>query len=276
MEIQQSPQYANYIRSLKWTVLDTPHGYFYIKKLPFLGGLLKIQRVLTLPPLKTLLPIISNYRIHTISIEPDSRIKNQTLKKWLATLPPNIRINTDYFLPTKTIRVNLLRTEHQIFQAFSEAKRRAVRRAQKNMITITQSSDIQSFIRLKNKAAGFLGSMTTYGIDKLWNIFPEKNKTILFATSNQQYVGEILLLFWDSVAYYWIAGATKKGKKLFAPTLLVWEALNVAKARGAEAFDFVGVWDERLPHKNLQWKGFTKFKEGFGGTALYYPLLLTK
>jgi len=59
---------------------------------------------------------------------------------------------------------------------------------------------------------------------------------------------------------------------LFAPTLLVWEALKLAKNRGAKQFDFVGVWDERIPNKFHEWKGFTKFKEGFGGAAQYYPL----
>jgi lipid II:glycine glycyltransferase (peptidoglycan interpeptide bridge formation enzyme) len=68
-------------------------------------------------------------------------------------------------------------------------------------------------------------------------------------------------------------GATKKGKKLFAPTLLVWEALKVSKKRKMKYFDFIGVWDERTPRKNTEWKGFTKFKEGFGGKELYYPMI---
>ena len=67
-------------------------------------------------------------------------------------------------------------------------------------------------------------------------------------------------------------GATKEGKKLFAPPLLVWEALKVSKQRKMKRFDFVGVWDERLPRGNDSWKGFTKFKEGFGGNQVHYPI----
>lgn len=273
MEIQQSPIYAAYIRSLHWNVVGNAGKYFYIKTLPLLGGILKIQRVESLPSVSDVLEIIKQYRIHTIAIEPDSSVSHKSLQSWLARLPPKIRKNTDYFLPTKTIRISLTSNIEKIFNNFSEAKRRAVRRAQKNTITIYQSNDIKTFVRMKNKSAGFLGSITTYGIDKLWSLCLPKNAMVLLAKSNHEtVVGGILLLFWDNIAYYWIAGASKEGKKLFAPTLLVWEALKLAKEKKCRALDFVGVWDERLPQKNLQWKGFTKFKEGFGGTALYYPI----
>jgi lipid II:glycine glycyltransferase (peptidoglycan interpeptide bridge formation enzyme) len=79
-------------------------------------------------------------------------------------------------------------------------------------------------------------------------------------------------VFWEKTAYYWIAGATREGKKLFAPTLLVWEALKVAKRHGMKQFDFVGIWDDRKPTEHHDWLGFTRFKEGFGGTPFYYPI----
>ncbi|MEK7119530.1 MAG: peptidoglycan bridge formation glycyltransferase FemA/FemB family protein, partial [Patescibacteria group bacterium] len=199
-------------------------------------------------------------------------------------------------------------SEDEIFKRFSEAKRRAVRRTIKHHVLIRESSDIHVLINIKNKSAGLFGFITTTGVDKLWHIFAPKHAAILLAyksknsstlssrppsrdpsshhflnwipgsfakqrtRNDNKIVGGILLLFYDSVAYYWIAGATREGKKLFAPTLLVWEAITLAKKRGSRLFDFVGVWDERLPNENNNWKGFTKFKEGFGGTELYYPI----
>lgn len=266
MEIQQSPIYAEYIRKLKWVVEKIDENYIFIKPFFLIGGLMKIQRADTLPSVKKLLPFFKKYHIRTIAVEPAS-------ETWLKTLPKNIKINKDYFLPTKTVRVDVTATEDQIFNKFSEAKRRAVRRAQKNNIKIQLSNNIKTFLKLKNKTAGHFGFITTYGIDTLWEIFPDENKTILLATYENKPVGGILMLFWDSIAYYWIAGATRKGKKLFAPTLLVWEALKESKKRKCECLDFVGVWDERLPDKNRAWLGFTKFKEGFGGEELYYPIL---
>ena len=116
----------------------------------------------------------------------------------------------------------------------------------------------------------------------MWKLFSPKHAAILLAYTDHSsfnihhstfnVVGGILLIFWQKIAYYWVAGATKKGKKQFAPTLLVWEALKIAKKRGCTSFDFVGVYDERLPAYSRDWKGFTKFKEGFGGREVWYPI----
>lgn len=276
MELQQSSLYASYIRSLGWIVEEIDGEYVYIKKLIFLKSLLKIQRVTKLPDLKKLKPLLDRYNVGTIAIEPDSKITSTQLAHWLKHIPVGIKINMDYFLPTETIRVDLLRTTDKIFQSFSEAKRRAVRRSQNLGISVEQSNDIRTFIKTKNKAAGFLGSITTYGVNKLWPIFAPKHANILLARNMKgKIVGGILLLYWHNLAYYWIAGATHEGKKLFAPTLLVWEALKLAKSHKCKNLDFVGVWDPRLPNMNKQWLGFTKFKEGFGGYTVSYPLCQT-
>ena len=68
-----------------------------------------------------------------------------------------------------------------------------------------------------------------------------------------------------------MAAANREGKKSFAPTLLAWEALKFAKKQGCAIFDFEGVFDERFTTQSPAWKGFSKFKEGFGGKSVYYP-----
>jgi lipid II:glycine glycyltransferase (peptidoglycan interpeptide bridge formation enzyme) len=161
-----------------------------------------------------------------------------------------------------------------IFGNFSEAKRRAVRRAKKYGVFIRQSHAIYDLIAVKNASAGFLGCITTHGARELWDTFSPDHASILLAykPDSSRPIGGILLIFHTQTAYYWIAGATREGKNFFAPTLLVFEAMKLSKEKGMKWFDFIGVWDERIPKKNTQWKGFTKFKEGFGGSELYYPV----
>ena len=275
MEIQQSSYYADFIRSLDWIVEKIDESYVFIKPFPVIGALAKIQRVTRLPRKSALLPILKKYRVRTLAIEPDSRVHQRDFSRWCRNIAPYVRLNRDPFIPTKTIRVDLASLENEIFCQFTEAKRRAVRRAQKNHVTIQQSDDVQTFFRLKHRSAGFLGFITTQGIDRLWDVLPEENKLVLlaYASTSPTPIAGIFLIFWKRVAYYWIAAATREGKRLFAPTLLVWEALKVSKKRGCASLDFLGVWDERNPHDHHEWKGFTKFKEGFGGKPLYYPLL---
>lgn len=272
-EIQQSPLYAHYMTRLKWTVLTVDGVQVFIRRFPLFGSMIKIHRPEKLPRLTILQPILVKFRISTLVIEPIASQDQKILSQWCQKVSKIVKLyKGTAFLPTKTIRVNLAFSEKEIFHRFSEAKRRAVRRAVKLGVTIQKSSDIKGLITIKNKSSGLFGFITTTGIDKLWDTFAPKNATILLAYNRDKIIGGVLLLFWDNVAYYWIAGSTTYGKKLFAPTMLAWEALRVSKKRRCKNFDFVGVWDERTPTFNRDWFGFTKFKEGFGGVPVYYPL----
>lgn len=269
MELQQSSVYAEYISSLKWKIIMADGIRMFYKKIPFLGGLLKIQRPATLPNVTKL---IRELHIATVAIEPTQNQDIRKYKAWVKKLSTHCRVVRSVYLPTKTILVDLKPKEEIIFQRFSEAKRRAVRKATKNGVIVTESQDIKNLIRIKNKSGGFLGFITTIGTDTFWNIMAPKHATILLAHRNNKLVAGVLLVFWNKTAHYWIAGATHEGKKFFAPTLLVWEALRLSKKRGAKLFDFLGVWDERKPSEHNDWKGFTRFKEGFGGVVCYYPV----
>lgn len=276
MEIQQSPLYARCLQSLGWQTPKVDGFYVFIKKFPLIGGFAKIQRVQKLPNVKKLVSILKRDGVRRIVVEPDASINQTQFSRWCADMSKRVKILTSPYLATKTRIIDLQPSEEDIFQGFSEGKRRAVRRATTHGVVISESRDIDSFLMLKNRSAGFLGFITTTGIKPLWNIFAPPHATILLAysqTNSSRPVGGVLLLFWDKIAYYWLAAATRQGKKLFAPTLLVWETLKLAKKKGCTQFDFVGVWDERIPKMNHNWRGFTKFKEGFGGKPRYYPIV---
>lgn len=137
---------------------------------------------------------------------------------------------------------------------------------------VKTSSNINDFVKLKNQTAGFLGFLTTTTLKPLWQCFAPNNISILLAfLQEQKYVAGILMLFWKNTAYYWMAASTKQGDKNYAPSLLVWQALKLAKKKGCNIFDFEGIYDERFPSVNKNWLGFTKFKNGFGGKEIYYP-----
>jgi lipid II:glycine glycyltransferase (peptidoglycan interpeptide bridge formation enzyme) len=312
MELQQSSPYKKYITQLHWTVLTLDGVNIFVKKIPFMGVIAKIQRPITLPYIPKLIPFLKKHQVSRIIVEPTMDTDQTIFHGYMHSLSKFFTIHAESFLPTKTIRVDLTVPEKMLFDTFTEAKRRAVRKAIKNLVGLQESHDIRDLIKIKSTSAGLFGGITTYGIDKLWKLLYPEHATILLAYSSSHLinsssrstylssrppsrdlkmpdssfakasvdrqvrhdtiVGGVLLIFYDHIAYYWIAGATKKGKKLFAPTLLVWEALKVSKQRGCKQFDFVGVFDERAPKQFTSWKGFTKFKEGFGGKELYYPI----
>ena len=285
MDLQQSHPYLSYIRKLGWKVTEIDNVSIIHRHFFLIGGIAKLQRTEVLPEINHLKDFIKQYKIKLIAIEPAVNISQDYLVSYCTSLRSYVKLNSSPFLPTKTIILDLSKPENEIFKHFSEAKRRAIRKAAKNNVTVIMSDDIDEMIRIKSKSAGFLGILTTYGLSQLWQTFKPKNAIILLAQHNGisrlspksiNIIGGVFLIIWEKTAYYWIVGATFQGKKLFAPTLLVWEAIKTAKQRGCTSFDFVGVWDERFPKVNKEWLGFTKFKEGFGGRELYYPIAMLR
>ncbi len=276
INIRQTSLYAKYIRSLGWIVETIDGVNIFIRKFPLLPGVIKIQRPDKLPALDKLKKLMRKYHANSITVEPNY--------KWKLKIG-NWKLSSDPYIHTKTFHIDLMSSEKDIFNRFTPAKRRAVRRSQKNNIKIEISDNIEAFIKLKNKSAGmFLGFLTTYGFTrKLWKIFyPDHARVILAYKNNLQptihnsqpsrkYLAGILLLYIDSIAYYWMAAASYEGKKSFAPTLCVWEALKFSKKQGCKIFDFEGVYDERFPARQSNWQGFSKFKQGFGSKPIYYP-----
>lgn len=272
LELQQSPLYWRYVEKLGWTVLCIDGVAVFLKKIPLLGMFAKIQRPALLPSISKVIPVLRQYRTNILAVDAHPSQNQKELEMWLLSLSKFFRISTSLYLQTKTVIIDTSKSESDIFQACSPAKRRGIRRAEKNNVRVVQSENIYDLIAVKNTSEGLFGAITTYGIDKLWNIFYPNHAEILLAYWEKKIVAGVLLLLYEKTAYYWIAGATRQGKKVFAPTLLVWEALKYSKKHGCSRFDFVGVWDERMPAYYKDWIGFTKFKEGFEGIPLYYPI----
>jgi len=276
MELQQTPEYLSYLSRLGWNVCRVQRASYVWRTIPLAGNFAKIQRADVLPDSSALISSFKLHHIRTIALEPSQAISQEKLSAYARELKgAGFHISTSQFLATKTIIVDLTHPLTAIFSNFTDAKRRAVRKAQKNGVFVVQTSSIKDVINTKNISAGFLGFITTHGIRQMCETLKPADVAGLLAYEKNNItnpIGCILLVFSGKTAYYWIAGATHRGKKLFAPSLLIWEAIQRAKNHGSEGLDFLGVWDERMPNQNNEWKGFTKFKEGFGGRVEYFPI----
>lgn len=281
LNIRQTSLYADFMRRINWQVEEIDGVYFFIKKIPLLPAVVKIQRPNHLPAEDKLELLMRKYHASSIVVEPNFNLKLE-IGNW--------KLVHDPYIHTKTLHIDLTADEQTIFNRLTPAKRRAVRRAQKLGVAVEVSDDIESFIRLKNRTTGFfLGFLATRGfLRPLWQTFAPDYARVLLAflprtqsrinltkfpigRIDKKIVAGILLLYLNKVAYYWMAAASETGKKHFAPTLLVWEALKFSKSQGCTVFDFEGVFDERFPKKSRDWQGFSRFKEGFGGDPVYYP-----
>lgn len=277
-DIRQSPQFARFMEDLGWVSDKIAGSYIYLRKFPITGYFAKIPRPDCLPSKKDFEEIRRKYRIFKMNIAPFITTDDKKYRQYkISLMKSGFSINTSPFNPTTTFLIDLTVNEDSLFNGFTEAKRRAVRRALKNEVAVKESDDINSFIKIRQKQYFPAGFLLKDEMQKIWkNFLPQNGSLLLAYDKDKTPVAGILLLYYDRVAYYWYASALKRGKKLFAPTLLVWEALKLAKKRGCKIFDFEGIYDERFPKASQSWVGFTKFKEGFGGKKVVYTENFTK
>ncbi|MCA9691491.1 MAG: GNAT family N-acetyltransferase [Nannocystaceae bacterium] len=91
---------------------------------------------------------------------------------------------------------------------------------------------------------------------------------LITARAADRLLGVIYLLLHDRVATYFAAFSCAEARPLRVPTGLVFRALACAVAEGCDLFDLCGLWDPRHPDRYPRWRGFTRFKQRFGGVSV--------
>lgn len=275
-DLRQTKEYANYMELLGWKVVKClsrakSRDQIFIKHIPLIGNIAKLQRPSGKLDPRVLDEFAKKHKLAVFYIEPNNHLAIQPFN--------HFRTSKNCFLPSKTIHINLLRSDKDLLPQMDKDTRYAIRLAQKRGVEIRESADIDAFIKLWTQSARHRGMWLpqTKEIKALWNAFSIKAHLLLsFQCINtlKKLVAGILLVRTPKIAYYMYAASTKEGNKLSAPSLLVWEAIKLAKnpptGGGCKIFDFEGIYDDRYP-QTKNWKGFTKFKEGFGGKIITYP-----
>ncbi len=264
IDLRQSHQWASYLKSIGWKIEKINNTFIYLKKIPLLGWFIKIQR-----PEKLNLDIISfvenKYHPFQLSVEPSNNHQIKLSRKL------HFKLSNSPSLPTKTLQIDLTKSSSKILKQMSPKTRYNIRLSQKRNIKVFHSKNIKEFANFwrnnfERKRFHFMSQQKN--IIAIYYAF-DKNAHILFAKKNKTFIAVLLILIHDKTTYYMYAAANNKGRKNFAPTLLTWEAILLAKKKGCKVFDFDGIYDERFPITS--WQGFTKFKEGFGGYEVKYP-----
>lgn len=259
-DIRQSSAWARYLESMGWKIEKIDGVYVYLRKIPILGYFAKIQRLEKLTT-KTVNSIENKYRPFQISIEP---LKEEVTLK-------DFKLNNSPSLPTKTLQIDLTKSEKKILESFSQKTRYNVKLSLRKKTTVDYSSNILIFTKFwhenfERKRFPFFSQQKN--MIELYKAFG-KESHILLAKRGGGVISGLFILVFDKTVYYMYAASNNEGRKSFAPTLLTWEAIKLAKKLKCRIFDFDGIYDERFPIKT--WKGFTKFKKGFGGKEIQYP-----
>ncbi len=270
-DIRQSSKYVDYLKREGWAVERVNSINYFIKKLPLIGAVMKVQRPEKID-FETIDKLAQKYRVFQVIIEPkdlnnESRIMNHGYK-----------LSKSPYLPTKTLRIDLTQSQKAIFSHFKKDARRAIKQGSDQIIKSYSTPDeIKMWCEAWKKSVNYLRFVP--GEKQLINLrksFPD-NYSIFLASHN--IYGSIIggALFTRSshdIVYYWYGFTNKEGRTSLSQYSLLYQGILWAKKMGCKIFDFEGIYDERFPQKS--WFGFTHFKRSFGGYEVKYPGCYTK
>lgn len=275
IDIRQSINYANYLKSQGWTVERTNDINYFIKRLPIIGSVLKLQRPKTID-LEIINRLQKKYKVFQTIIEPNLNLSVKEVRSNNSKLK-GFKLSKNPFLPTKSIHLDLNQTKQTIYRNFSKDCKYSIRRGEKLKIKVCSTLiELKNFHEAWKKSVNFNRYVPSLkSILSLNRSFLKHNS--LFLTSHNK-TGRIIggALFTISshgksnqITYYWAGFTNKEGRTSLSQYALLYQGILWGKRKGCKLFDFEGIYDIRFPIKS--WLGFSHFKKSFGGKEITYP-----
>lgn len=275
IDIRQTESYAKYLRSIGWRVERIAEINYFIKKMPLLGSVLKVQRPEEIR-IDTINKLCRKYGVFQTIIEP----KNELDAKYLASI--GFKLSKSTYLPSKTLQIDLTQNKEDILKHFKKDARYALRKGGAlNFKEYSTPEEIKIFREEWKKSV----KMSRYvpsaeQLIKLKKSFPQSH-SIFLASHNivSRIIGGVIFTTSshgssNRITYYWQSFTNSEGRSTLANYPLLYQGILWAKKNGYKIFDFEGVYDPRFPNKD--WLGFTHFKRSFGGYEVAYPGCYTR
>lgn len=267
-DLRQDKRYARYMESIEWDIDTYKSVYIYSKRLPIVPlSLTKVQRAQQIVPNEELRKIARRRKSFYLVIEST----DQKQEKYYSGT--SFKQTTSISLPSKTIILDLTKSTNNLLKSMHQKTRYNIHKHKRTINLITVSRDIDKFVHYWQKSAKDRGMFIPQKreIKALFTAF-SKTSTLYFWGDSTPLAG-LMCVGSKQTMYYMHAFSTPDANKLFAPTLLTWKSITDAK-RNYSTYDFEGIYDDRT--KLSSWKGFSRFKQGFGGQVIVYPLPLQK
>lgn len=196
------------------------------------------------------------------------------------TLEPSQHLSYD-----RTVVVDLTGTPEEILGRMKKRGRRDVRRAGRQNLVVTRETDIA-----RQDLAPLVAIMEDTGSRGGFRVLSEQAYWNFLETLRAQGVAELLVcregdesgapVAWTMITNaaglgtYYFAASTPAGRKLGAPDLLVWEAMQLLSKEGAQSFDLMGIGSEYAPSFQSLTNFKNKFTEGEEVVATYREIVL--
>jgi lipid II:glycine glycyltransferase (peptidoglycan interpeptide bridge formation enzyme) len=188
--------------------------------------------------------------------------------------------------------IDITQSTEQLWSNIKESGRRQINKAKKENIQIERNTNYDEFYAiyrtfLKQKGyTTFHGLFNTLQIGAISKKIMKQNGTLYTAKHKNEVITGILFLESKTSIHAWI-GASKrlsadkeKASRIGrAQRLIIWTALQDAKQKEIQEFDFEGIFSDDEVQKDPQKQGIREFKMRFGGqkvTRYQYQKIYSK
>ncbi|MBN1618708.1 peptidoglycan bridge formation glycyltransferase FemA/FemB family protein [Candidatus Dojkabacteria bacterium] len=159
--------------------------------------------------------------------------------------------------------------ETQLLSDMKKNTRYAIKRAQKEGVTVYHSTNPKDFIKFWTlfkqtvDRQNFATHSKSYFKKQVSICSTSNNYRIYWATKNEKIIGSALIPFYGDTAVYLHAASSSEIKNTFPGYALIWQVIKDAKEAGLKYIDFWGI--EPSTNPDIPDSGFTFFKKSFGG-----------
>lgn len=228
---------------------------FVVEDTPYMGPVIASCHV------PNFLPALNDY-LKATKIDFLRTISNQTYH--LIDTPDRY-----HFIEKHTHILDITKSEDDLWNNLEGRCRTAIRKALKSSLIVsiaTHNSFIKEYYSIIEEVYHTQNKPCPNKIKfyyEMWDSFVPNNALFLYAQRHNEIIAGIIIIL-DAKRAYYLNGASRYAfRSLYASNLLLWEGINIAKARGVDQFDFVGSDIERL----------ARFKKSFGGKVTKHTLI---
>ena len=195
--------------------------------------------------------------------------KNRKLFKNLGLKPAPIYLSVEL-----AGVLDLNKSEEEILANAAQGLRRKIRKAEKNEITVSTSTDpkdIHEFYKIELETAkrhGFVEFSESF-LQKQFEAFLKYDEVKLYtAKLGDEILAQNFMIFYGNEASYHYGVSTQLGTKYSGAPLLHMQAMRDARERGIKRYNFWGITG--LNETKHRFYGVSQFKRSFGVEELQY------
>jgi len=310
-DLRQSEGWAKFLISQGWEIEELRITNYklriFIRKIPLLGSIIKIQRPAIIPPVEEIDKLAKKHHALCVKLEPPQTNGYLAKRNKVGPTPYELLTNHGFVrdsvpsLPTKSTIIDLTRSERELWETLSQDTRRDIRKAKENRVSVASyrpgdrklEQALENFTHLLSETGRRKGFWTP-NINQLKAKTESfgKNAILLLAfgelpsypiTQLHDYpIAGFLVLLHNEVAYYHYTATSVVGRKLNAAYLLMWETIKLLKSTTSRQlstikyFDLGSIYDPRYHKATKGWQNFTTFKRKWRGDDIEYPMPLIK